>query len=986
MNIMLKNIKDFILKQLSSYKKQPWILCIGSPQSGKTSLFANTSFLTSINGVTKNNIQATQNIDAWINKQIVFLDPAGKLFNDILPLLKYCKQCHGNKVLNGLLICIDITLLQEKNTLDKIIEKINAVLDALHHYKVKCPVSMVITQCDHIPGFSDFFSSLGEEELAQSFGFTLSKSKTTNKTLFQKQFSQLIERLSKRLLWRLHHEQNLAKRQSLSQMPIYFEMLSSVLQPLLEQVNWEPCYLIGIFFVSSTQSSTTTHPLILQIQQHLQLPITQKHAAPKTSQTYFIEEPLKTLTQFAIYHAQETPSQWPRWISFLIAAVIIILITSFWHTSFNSNLNAINNVQIQLNQIDANNTHPIWLGKLNALYHSQQFLNKQPSIFRITGFDQIYRLNKKIKQRYDTQLAQQFKPYLLNTLVNTIQNNLSNGNPLTLYNALHIYLMATTPNKYNGDAIKQWFLDQWSNQYVNDANSRDALQQHLNQLMTSNKLQWLPNNELIKQAQTALQKLPLSKIVFLELQGNYNQKNITILPHANKMMGIDLTQASIPPFYSSDNFQQIYQQDIPKLADKLIKGDWVIGNQNTDFIKINKTILIADIRQEYLHYFTQNWLDMISKIRLTPATNFDELQRSIQLLTQPKSALTQLLTLVVGNATLIKDQQTDVVHNPSYQAVSQFLQHKGNYAEIISTLNALQAYVNQINQTVDSDKASYDAAVIRLQQKGAGDPIYQLLQLGKNAPEPIQAWLTNIADNTWKILLSNAKNYLNTVWSTTVIPDYNNTITKHYPIFDDSDDNVSFDDFTHFFGPNGSIDIFFTRYLIPFVNMQSAYWTWKTLDNQSIPISQKTLNMLLRASIIQQMFYTNDHDHISFTFSIALADSQNVRSSTLNINGTLIQLNNTHPIVITWPHSKDGITSLQITTKDNDSHTWTESGPWSLFQLIQNGLLNNLGSPQQFELTFHLKNSQIRYQITAETRVNPFIPNIVNKFRLPQEL
>jgi len=986
MSTILKTIKNFFSKELSAYKKRPWILCLGAPQSGKTSLLANAGFLKSIKKVDKNNISPTASIDAYISDQAVFIDPAGKQFSDILPLLKNGKRYHHQKALNGILFCIDIITLMQDNTRQKIIEKISRSIAATAHYKLKCPISLVITQCDHIPGFCDFFADLSKDELKQSLGLTLRKNKQAYSDSFQKAFSELIERLSQRLFWRLHHEQNLTKRQIISQVPLQLEMLQGTLQQVVDQVDWDQSHLNGIYFTSSTQQPTPTHPFALQI--HQSLTITNPPCLPCSStHAFFVQGPLRSLTQFAYYHSRELPPQWPRWISLPIAAIIIVVMTLFWHDSYNHNLMTVNTIQNQLNQIQASDSNtPIWLSHLNALYHSQASINKQPKMYRISGLDQTHSLKLKINKLYQKTLQTQFKPYLLSMLTKAINNDIKQGKPLALYNALRAYLMATQPKKYNLDAIKQWFSDQWNNEYANNTVLHDELEQHLNQLTRIDKLQWPSNPVLIKNAQNTLSKLPLSKMVYLELQGKYNQTNKAILPNAKDMLGIDLTEASISPFYSTDNFQQIYQHDIPKFAEKLILGDWVIGQSQKDTTHHNEAELIKQIREQYLHYYTQTWLNIISKIRLTPANSITDLQKSIHLITNPHSSLSQLLKLIMGNATLVKAQQSVVERNPSYQAIAQYVKQQGNYENITNALTQLQTYLQQINKAADTNKASYSAAIIRFQQAGAGDPINELLTLGKKEPQPIQSWLTNIANNAWKIILGNATSYLNSVWSTTVIPDYNDAIQNRFPVFSNSNKNISYTDFTNFFGPQGSIDIFFTHYLMPFVNMQHAYWTWKTLDNQTIAISQKTLNMLLRASIIQQMFYTDNHSELSFMFAMSLAKHNQIRSSTLNIDGNLLSLSSTAPITLNWPNRKNNTASLQIIDEDNAKHTWVESGPWALFRLIQAGNLTNLGTPQSFQLTFNWKDSHIVFNLSAKNRVNPFIPNIIDKFRLPQTL
>ncbi|WP_267256297.1 hypothetical protein [Coxiella endosymbiont of Ornithodoros maritimus] len=92
-----------------------------------------------------------------------------------------------------------------------------------------------------------------------------------------------------------------------------------------------------------------------------------------------------------------------------------------------------------------------------------------------------------------------------------------------------------------------------------------------------------------------------------------------------------------------------------------------------------------------------------------------------------------------------------------------------------------------------------------------------------------------------------------------------------------------------FFGPNGAVEVFFNHYLQPFVDTTQAYWTWKGVDGETLPILQTKLDMLTRASMIQKMFYADNRETPTLKFTLtAISLSPNVSRFALNIGGQIL--------------------------------------------------------------------------------------------------
>ena len=59
------------------------------------------------------------------------------------------------------------------------------------------------------------------------------------------------------------------------------------------------------------------------------------------------------------------------------------------------------------------------------------------------------------------------------------------------------------------------------------------------------------------------------------------------------------------------------------------------------------------------------------------------------------------------------------------------------------------------------------------------------------------------------------------------------------------------------------------------------------------------------------------------------------------------------------------------------------SGPWALFRLIDQGNLQQAGSAERYQLTFHSGERQAVFELRAGSVLNPFARSVLRDFRCP---
>lgn len=228
--------KKIILDQL------PWYLLIGSPKAGKTTLLANSGIKFILSKHKREeiyHITTSENCDWWVTQDAVIVDVPGRyilkkqkistlpnrLWQHFLRLMQKQKSLR----VNGLIVAISLPELIDQSRCEKLIwilkTRLEEVSSEIENYKPA--IYFVITKCDLLPGFTDFFSDYGSDELTQAWGVNFAK-ENAEKTLveiFNDRFNVLIKRLNKQLIHRLHQERNPYTKLYIKDFPLHLERL-----------------------------------------------------------------------------------------------------------------------------------------------------------------------------------------------------------------------------------------------------------------------------------------------------------------------------------------------------------------------------------------------------------------------------------------------------------------------------------------------------------------------------------------------------------------------------------------------------------------------------------------------------------------------------------------------------------------------------------------------------------------------------------------
>ncbi len=259
----------------------PWYLLVGPSGSGKTEAMrhCNVGFPPGLQDCLQGT-GGTMNMHWWFTNHAVVLDTAGRMFmeegtdgqsTEWKEFMKLLKDTRANAPINGMLLVISAESLL-KDSADKIEKTAGAIarqLDVVQRtLDVRFPVFVVVTKCDKIIGFREFFETLNDPALQhQMLGW--SNPAPLDEVFRPDQVDQHLgtvrERLNKRRMGLLQNpvhttDPNARRTDQVDEMfelPDNLVRIGPRLRRYLEMIfvagEWspKPLFLRGIYFTSS---------------------------------------------------------------------------------------------------------------------------------------------------------------------------------------------------------------------------------------------------------------------------------------------------------------------------------------------------------------------------------------------------------------------------------------------------------------------------------------------------------------------------------------------------------------------------------------------------------------------------------------------------------------------------------------------------------------------------------------------------------------
>ena len=682
----------------------PWYLIIGPPGSGKTTALVNSGLRFPLSerfgGDALRGVGGTRNCDWWFTDDAVLLDTAGRYTTQDSHqavdsaawegFLKLLKKRRKRRPINGAIVAVSVSdlLTQDKVQRDKQVFAIRQRLKELgDHLSVRAPVYLVLTKCDLLSGFTDFFEDLGQKERQQVLGMTFPEESTTDKThadFFRNEFDDLVARLNQRVLWRVHQERDVTRRTKIFSFPQQMHAIRDLLESFatdlfLPSRYEEPPMLRGVYFASGTQEGSPIDRIVGGFSKTFGFSEQSDLGYQGQGKSYFIHGLFKEV----IFPESELVGANRRFelqrhviqkLAYGGAAAATAVAAILWVTSFTRN-------EIQVLEFDEALTSleeiaseqarqraslDKLLFRLNATRALVDVYSKyegNPPLLMRLGLYQGSRLTEAASELY----KQELDSYLLPTITYLIENFLAAGTDDVdvLYEALKTYLMLGYSQHRNPESIEAWMLYEWQRLFSNKPKIQGQYQRHVDALASYPFSEPELNDSYISRSRTQLNRVPLSDLMYGRMKRDYDSLRLPLIdlfemmkPLGNNAFvrrGRTDDSAAVSWLFTREGFETHFEPMLESIAEVAEGENWVLREDDLKLTEVEVDDLREEMRGLYFAQYTRSWDKALRGVDVVKFRNVGHAAEVLSWLSATNSPMISLLESMTYETSLTRD-------------------------------------------------------------------------------------------------------------------------------------------------------------------------------------------------------------------------------------------------------------------------------------------------------------------------------------------
>ncbi|MFO7523891.1 MAG: type VI secretion system membrane subunit TssM [Ignavibacteriaceae bacterium] len=911
--------------------------------------------------------------------------------------------------------------------------------------------------------FGDF-SEIERSQIWGATLTTQQQLNTDAKAVFETEFQKLSEKIFSIRTIRLSSPLKRDQRRKVFLFPFQFKSLQKKLTYLIGEVFQNNPYqdnpiFRGFYFTSGTQEGAPLDLAIKEIAKQFNLPASVQEEESEKFETkhYFIKDFLNDIViGDQNYSAGQTTGTVKRrsTAKLVTASVSVFLLvlfsifafigyngsgdtldkisetaTSFskinWSGDLLSNFTEAENLRSLIEKIENGDANEAFISfgmdrsELTLNYLNDLYLKKTETFFTNNIYNEIvfhltnyangkdypgeesynnlkaYLLLGNERTRLDTS-GQKFLAGVFSNILNT---KFIKSNPL-----------ASTAEK---DSLKILF-NNYAVFFASKLDDEKVYQAKLDNLLTNivrDRLQYKPNAENIyaRIKQSGIDQFP-NEMSLEQIVGG-------------RFVSVMKTDVRIPYIFTADGWMNYVRETL--IEESLNPGseDWVLGKSRINPASapdFNSEEMRRNLLLLYLNDYRNTWLQMIQGIRYSGFESVPLAANNLKMLSDPVgSPLIILLKVFADQMQIIADMQSPAdtsqasvlkqfnIGNAKLPEVAKYRKFVlgGSDAPAGGDLNAMIVQYASISSMLENIKGGQDLtkdyAVNVINQRAIELSTAQQVIKGAlfNLPE-FQNMFMEPVRLTWKSILSDASQYLNSQWKSKVVDTFNKSLSTSFP-FKPTGSDAPIQDFKDFFKPqDGVLWSFFNQELSAFINKDR--WRVNQWENEGLNVSEDLINTLKKADDISSTLFKGGDLSISFRLKPELPNSKPVLNRKpvieqvyLNIDGIETQYKMGAPFWndYSWPGGRGAPgTRMNILIRDyGTSEAKMFDGEWALFRLLNDATISRGESASQYKLNWFFKKEGIydvivTYTLNASSSRNPFSSNFFKNFTLPTKI
>ena len=684
----------------------PWYVIIGAPGSGKTTALLNSGLKFPLEqrvgkGALRG-VGGTRNCDWWFTEEAVLLDTAGRYttqdsdassdsegWREFLALLaKYRKR----RPLNGVILTVSASdlMVQGESERESHIEAARRRLNELNReLSVQLPVYVMVTKCDLIAGFAEYFDDLTQEQRAQVWGVTFPYDLTVSGEAagaLPAEFEALMTRLNERVFARVEEDRDVRRRTAVFGFPQQMAGLKDVLAEFVHEVFApsrleRPVLLRGVYLTSGTQEGTPIDRLLGAIGRRFGVAADAVAVSTGRGKAYFVERLLKDVMigesgLAGMNRRLEVRKAAAQLGAYTALAVVTVLAFVVWSWSASRNRAYLAEVDTavqaleQVPRVSQNASLATLLPRLDAVRNvvdvADRYRDDRPWGMR-WGLYQGTALGNAARDAYVRELDGALLPRVALRIRERLVEN--RAEPEALYEYLKAYLMLGDPGRLDKPFLQQFADFEWKNADGAAAGTGASLSKHFQALLAQEgTVRAVPlDAALIAQARTTIRRASIARIIYGRLQRRYADDaargvrlDVAAGVGADKVLrrksGASFA-TPVPGLYSKPVFGEVTTTATAALVAEYASDSWVWGEAG--LLSSDPVRLGAQVIDFYERDYVAQWDDVLEDIDLVRFGTVDQMADALAVLSGGSSPLRALL-LTVAEHTALSDAPAPV--------------------------------------------------------------------------------------------------------------------------------------------------------------------------------------------------------------------------------------------------------------------------------------------------------------------------------------
>ncbi len=918
-----------IIKNASIYDNRknsnsdlPWYLLVGKRQEGKTEILENSGldFPLNINYDKRmvHDGESTKSFQWYFAEHAIFVDMPGNyieqkesptdehLWHSFLKLFRFRKW---TRPINGVILTLSYDTLmgmQEgeleaygKSLRDRF-EELSKALGA------NIPIYLLVTKCDKIDGFNEYFANISNEEHREILGITFENEiDSVDKEVLEPEFEKLLNRLNSSVLDKVHQELDPMLRTKTLLFPdaftTTFDRLKMFIETAFAKTRYRaPLHLRGIYFTSvareeqlgyeyedATRNQKKKGMFIFKVLHDIIFP---EADIIKTDTTY--KQKLKR-RQIAIFAS---------------AIFMVFTFSIYWITEFNSRSNTLDSLEKQLTaykelrqSIDMSTDFEEALGTLNHIYEMLQTSGDdmnlelwRPAYFKVDN------RNAMLTQLYREALEHVLLPRIAKHIQSNMLANLTSHE--STWDSTKAYLMLRNEDRRDPEFLRGWMENFWSSMYANKIEVQQDLNKHWKNLIAYGFIPVELHEATLRTARAKLRGFGHDALIYKQLKESVAEENIKDFQFS-KVMGSHVATFNgneyvIPGFFTKKGYEDVITDNGRDRIKSLIKNNWVVG-YSSEVTELELNEMYAKIQSSYFQDYKKHWQSALSQLSIPKYNSVAAISNQLTVLTAPDSPIYAILeavkenTLIFTPAEVLKQKYkgkkkpknkaakllakqaiAEAERQMSNRSVKDIRRYFSKYHELLTPdskgasqlkhamgkMSTVFQEITAIHGSVTPQKDAFDIVISRI--NGSHPPI---IMKTSGLPTPVDKWFKDALRNDWDFLLTKAKEFINMRYKDEVLSFYNSKLKDRYPLARSTHaPDIVISDFEEFFKKGGIVDSFYEQYVSKFValNYNRGHYRFRYIDGSTLPIKNSYLKAMLAVHDIRKNYFNSSGSHV----------------------------------------------------------------------------------------------------------------------------